>query len=157
MMEKHTCELKDTIEYKMLHKVYYPLIYIIFIILVCFLGLYIYIFLALPFAIAIFVFIVLLIFCCLILSLPTHILLSELKEKRTLSINYDSYEEVEATLSIPIKVRGNGVKFMINVKLNDGNEKQLESHIYSESLITSKRMLIGYNLTTKDVIFLKNI
>lgn len=156
-MNKHTCDLKETIEYKMLHKRYYPCIYIISICLIGFLGMSIYNFLGLPFNLAILGFIVILIFWCIILFLPTHILLSELKEKRVLSLNYDSYEQVEVTLSIPIKVRGNGVKFVINIKMTNGNEKQMESHIYSESLITSKRMLVGYNSTISDVIFLKNI
>lgn len=72
-------------------------------------------------------------------------------------LNYNSYEEMEVSLSIPINVRGSTVKYIIKIVLSDGSEQQIVSHIYNETLITSNRMLIGYNSKIKDVIFLKNI
>ncbi|MDE5715737.1 MAG: hypothetical protein K2I42_06345 [Anaeroplasmataceae bacterium] len=156
-MRKHTCDLKDTIEYKMLCRAYYPLICIISIISICFLGVNISNFLTLSLDISILVFIVLLVFWIIILVLPTYILFSQFKEQKNLSIYYDSYEEMEVLLSIPIKVRVSAVKYVIKVKMANGTEKQVESHVYAESLITSNKMLIGYNFATNDIIFLKNI
>lgn len=45
------------------------------------------------------------------------------------------------------------VKYIIKIVLSDGSEQQIVSHIYNETLITSNRMLIGYNSKIKDVIF----
>lgn len=156
-MGKHTCELKDTIEYKVYSNrlkltlsialIYFSIVIGSIISLFCSVLLDY----ALQFALACCV--VYLPFFCILIYLP----IKWHKKRKLLMLNYDSYEEMEVLLSIPIKVRGSMVKYVIKIVSSNGREQQIESHIYNEALITGNRMLLGYNSEIKEVIFLKNI
>lgn len=156
-MEKHTYSLKDTIEYKKCFKEFKIFLCIPLISFFVILGVIIHLFFSLPIEYALLCVVIVIVAYFLSFWIFIYLLIKSSKEIRNLIKHYDEYMEMEIYLSIPITVRGSAVKYVIKVKEENGFEKQIESHIYNEALITSKKMLIGYNPSTDDVIFLKNI
>ncbi len=155
-MEKHSCDIKETIEYKVYSNRFKLMLSISLIYFTVVIGSIVALFCSVPLAYAFQFFlaccVVYLPFFCILIYLP----INWHKKRKFLILNYNSYEEMEVSLSIPINVRGSTVKYIIKIVLSDGSEQQIVSHIYNETLITSNRMLIGYNSKIKDVIFLKN-
>ncbi len=157
MMEKHTCELKETIEYKVYSNRFKLMLSIALVYFIVVIGSIVALFCSIPLVYAFQFFlaccVVYLPFFCILIYLP----IKWHKKRKFLILNYDSYEEMEISLSVPINVRGSTVKYALKILSSNGSEQQIISHIYNETLITSNRMLIGYNSEIKDVIFLKNI
>ncbi len=153
-MREHTYDLKDTNEYKIYSNRFRLYLIIALIYFSVVIGSIVSLFFnvpldyALQFTLACCA--VYLPFFCILIYLPIRCY----KKKKYLINKYHNYFEFEVTLPTPIKISSSRVKYLISIK---SISKEVESHIYSESLITSKRMLIGYDLTTNDIIFLKNI
>ncbi|MDE6241620.1 MAG: hypothetical protein K2M08_04245 [Anaeroplasmataceae bacterium] len=153
----HTIELKDTIEYKICSNWFKVFFIISLILFSIFIGIFISLFCSVPFEYA-FPYTI----ACCVVFLPSFWIFIYLpvkyqKKKKHLIKNYSNYIEMEVSLSIPITVRGSAVKYLIKIKEENGREKEIESHSYSDSTVTGRRMLIGYNSATNDIIFLKNI
>lgn len=157
MRENHILELKETIEYKVYSNRFKLMLCIALIYFSVVIGSIILLFCSVPLDYAFQFFL-----ACCVVYLPLFCILIYLpikwqKKRKFLILNYDSYKEIETSLSIPINVRGSMVKYAVKILSSNGSEQQIISHIYNETLITSNRMLIGYNSEIKDVIFLKNI
>lgn len=149
----HTVELIDTIEYKICSKWFKVLFIFSLIVFFAFIGIFISLFCSVPFEYA-FPYTI----ACCVVCLPIWWVLiffpvKYQREKKHLVKNYSNYVEMEVSLSIPITVRGSAVKYIIKVKEENGREKEIESHCYSDSTVTGRRMLIGYNSAINDIIF----
>lgn len=155
-MIKHTCELKDTIEYRMCYRTFIMFLSVQIFLLGAIFGLIVFFFVRVPTNYALIGSITV-----VVIFSPTYILLfydlyKISKRAKFLKQNYHLFEEVLVTLSLPITVGFGRVKYNIRFKAEDNLNVELLSNDYSPTVIDGDKMLIGYNKEDREIIFLKS-
>lgn len=156
-MNKHTCKLKDTIEYKMyslglksvaiITAIFYIVVISVLISFLC----------TMPLKYGLIFLLTTIIICSPFFVIFTYYTIKFYKKIKFLKTNFDDYNEMEIILSSPVHIGLNKVKYLIKIDNGNGLITEIESNMYSSGTITGKRMLIGYSSTHNDVIFLKNL
>lgn len=156
-MNKHTIDLKETIEYKkyfsaLLLITIVAIIYGLVIMSVC-----IWFASSMPFEHSIaFIFATALV-CSPFIFVLAHYIIKFSKKIANMKKSYNNYIELVINLGSPIEVGFNKIKYSIKITLNDNEHYEIVTDAYSKSNIQGNKMLIGFNEKDKGIIFMKNI